>query len=156
MPLLHHLQVVAPVGLLFATVYLLAGVYAGSNAFQIGKGYSVSHLWEARERLAAVGPACALAFLGDMLYTPHFLLGASCILTGFVLSAILFGLRFDVQLNKRRGLDKYYLGVGRESATIDLLANTYLSGKQFYYLKLITTILGFTALVGARYLWSTP
>ncbi|GAA3940253.1 hypothetical protein [Hymenobacter algoricola] len=109
--MLWHL--LAPIVLLVgALVY--AGIEAGSNAYQIQREYDVSHLWETRGRMTALGFMAALASfsvpdLWSMLHAA----------AGFFMAACAFGFWFDLTLNRRRGLSWYYVGIDPQTAGID-------------------------------------
>jgi hypothetical protein len=106
-------QLLAPVVLLLgALVY--AGIEAGSNADEIRRNEDVSHLWETRGRLAALGFMGGLAALSvpGLWSLVHALLG-------FIMAACAFGFWFDVTLNRRRGLSWYYVGTDPQTAGLD-------------------------------------
>jgi hypothetical protein len=139
-----------PVALLLAMVFVYAGVAAGSNAYQIGKDYDVSHLWETRERLVTVLGFVLLAFLPDLLHG-RYAMGALSMVLGVGAAACLFGLRFDIRLNLRRLLDRYYIGTDPETAAQDKKARALgITGKQFAMAKLAGLLACVVALIFLR------
>ena len=148
--MLPYLTALLPVLLLLATVFIFAGVTAGSNADEISRNENVSHLWESRERLVALLGAAVLAFTGELVGAggprPYI-----SIVLGFAAAILLFGLRFDIRLNLRRGLDRYYLGTDPQTASTDQAVRAHgLSGRQFAALKLAGLLLLVAALVWLR------
>lgn len=149
--MLPYLTALLPVGLLLAMAFIYAGVVAGSNADEIQRNENVSHLWESRERLVALVGAAVLAFAPELM-GPHFLLGLGSIVLGFAACALLFGLRFDIRLNLRRQLDRYYLGTDPQTASTDQAVRARgLSGRQFAALKLAGLLLTVAELVWLRW-----
>lgn len=149
--MLPYLTALLPVGLLLAMAFIYAGVVAGSNADEIQRNENVSHLWESRERLVALVGAAVLAFAPELM-GPHFLLGLGSIVLGFLASVMLFGLRFDIRLNLRRRLDRYYLGTDAQTASTDQAVRARgLSGRQFAALKLGGLLLMVAGLVWLRW-----
>ncbi|GAA4393665.1 hypothetical protein [Hymenobacter koreensis] len=140
----------APALAYFAAVFLYAGVAAGSNEYQIARGYDVSHLWETRERLAGIGPAAVLACLCDALLGNYSaaLLSSPLYLIG---GGLLFSLRFDTRLNLRRELGRHYVGTDPNTAKADkAVARWGLSGRQYAALKLAGLLLCAAALLFLR------
>ena len=149
--MLPYLLAYLPVLLLLAAVFIFAGVAAGSNAYQIGRNYDVSHLWETRERIAAVAPFAVLAFHRELL-GPHPGLAVLSMVLGGGAAVLLFGLRFDIRLNLRRGLARDYVGTDPHTATTDQqVRKAGLSGRQYAALKLAGVLLLTAALGWLRY-----
>lgn len=139
-----------PVLVLWAAIFVFSGVAAGSNAYQIGRGYDVSHLWETRERAAAAVGFAVLAFLPD-LWQGYWWLFPLSVVVGLGMEACQFGLRFDVRLNLRRGLARDYVGTDPQTAATDkAVRGRGLTGKQWAALKLAGVVVGLLVLVGLR------
>ncbi|NVO33465.1 hypothetical protein [Hymenobacter lapidiphilus] len=137
-----------PLLLVLAATFVYAGIAAGSNAYQIKRDFNISHLWETRERIAAVVGFVVLAYAGHRFgrwwnfAAPPLALGAA---------ACLFGLRFDIRLNLRRLLPRHYLGTDPNTAATDkAVTGRGMSGRTFAWLKLA----GVVALSGAALLLS--
>lgn len=144
------LAALLPVFLLLAAAFVFAGVAAGSNEYQIKRDYDVSHLWETRERLVTLLGFSVLAFVHDML-TNQYVVGPLSVVLGFIAAACLFGLRFDVRLNLRRGLARDYIGLDPETAAADEKARALgLSGKQYAALKLAALLVAVGVLLWIR------
>ena len=149
--MLPYLHALLPVALLLVATFVFAGVAAGSNADEIGRNEDVSHQWETRERLATPLGFAVLAFAGELVGAggprPYI-----SIVLGFAATVLLFGLRFDIRLNLRRGLDRYYLGTDPQTASTDQAVRARgLSGRQFAALKLAGLLLVVAGLVWLRW-----
>lgn len=130
----------AILSVLLAT-FVLAGIDSGANADEIHRGEDVSHLWETRTRAASLGGYVVCAYTGLLYY--------KVVLNGGVLhwylwlaplaaagaAACLFGLRFDIRLNVRRNLNRYYLGTDPQTAATDTAVRARMSGRTFAWLK---------------------
>ena len=148
--MLSYLHALLPIVLLLAASFIFAGVAAGSNADEISRNENVSHLWETRERLAALLGFAVLTFAAELL-GPRWPLATASIVLSFAAAILLFGLRFDIRLNLRRGLDRYYLGTDPQTASTDQAVRAHgLSGRQFAALKLAGLLLLVAALVWLR------
>ncbi|RFP65257.1 hypothetical protein D0N36_09325 [Hymenobacter lapidiphilus] len=107
----------------------------------------MSHLWEARTRAAAIG-GCVLSAYVMLLFYKIRLTDWHCYLVLAPVAAAgaclcLFGLRFDIRLNLRRLLDRFYLGTDPETAATDrALTARGMSGRTFARLKLLGTVVG--------------
>ncbi|SDZ01143.1 hypothetical protein [Hymenobacter psychrophilus] len=123
-----------PLLLVLAATFVYAGVTAGSNAYQIQRGFNISHLWETRERLVAVAGFVLLAYAPRGI--EHWWNGLAPLLAAGA-AACLFGLRFDIRLNLRRLLPRYYLGTDPQTAATDKRIRARgLTGRAFAWLKL--------------------
>lgn len=139
-----------PVFLLLAATFIFAGVAAGSNADEIKRDEDVSHLWETRERLVTLLGFSVLAFAHDLSHG-LFTMGALSMVTGAAAVACLFGLRFDIRLNLRRAMGRYYIGADPQTAAADEKARAMgLSGKQYAALKLAGLLVFVGLLVWVR------
>lgn len=139
--MLDFVRAYDPVVALLVATFVYAGVAAGSNADEIERNEDVSHLWEMRERLSVLGWFAFLAFSQDVLSgwkgswgSAGYALGSYVL--GLGAAACLFGLRFDIRLNTRRGLGKDYIGTDPQTAAADRKARDLgLSGTQYALLK---------------------
>ncbi|RFP63479.1 hypothetical protein D0N36_19255 [Hymenobacter lapidiphilus] len=127
--------------------FILAGIGAGSGADEIRRGEDVSHLWETRTRGAAVGgyvlcSYCLLLYFKLSTGAWHWYLWLAPVAAGGA-AACLFGLRFDIRLNLRRLLDRFYVGTDPETAATDKAIRARgMSGRTFAWLKLLGTVVG--------------
>ncbi|MCC3156416.1 hypothetical protein LJ737_04160 [Hymenobacter sp. 15J16-1T3B] len=144
------LQAYLPVLVLLGGVFWLAGTAAGSNAYQVLKNYDISHLWETRERLAAIGPQAVLAYLPDLLAGQHWLALASVVLS-LPAAAALFSLRFDRRMNSRRHLNPLYVGTDPGTAASDSQVQRWgLTGLQYALVKAAIMLLCLGVLLWLR------
>ncbi|UOR06230.1 hypothetical protein MUN82_03840 [Hymenobacter aerilatus] len=128
-----------PLLLVLAATFIYAGIAAGSNAYQIKRDFDVSHLWETRERIAAITGFVVLAYAHRGVSHWWAALAPPC---AFAAAACLFGLRFDIRLNLRRALGRYYVGQDANTAALDKQVGQWqLSGRTYAYLKLAGVIL---------------
>lgn len=130
-----------PVALVLLATFLYAGVAAGSNAYQIKSNYDVSHLWETRERLAALIGFCVLAYVWPVALAAKPGLAVLCPLLAAGAAFFLFGLRFDIRLNLRRGLARDYVGTDPQTAATDKAVLAHgLTGGQYALIKLVVVV----------------
>ncbi len=106
----------APV-ILLAGAMVYAGVEAGANAYQIKRDYDVSHTWETRGRMVALGFMAGFAAFPAAGSGPLVALAYS--LLNFAMAACAFGFWFDIRLNRRRGLPWHYVGTDPQTAATD-------------------------------------
>lgn len=138
-------------------VWWYADTEAGGDAKHIGENANISHLWNARERAAAL-VGWAFGFHALDLVAQAALGHAAAVGLLLVRVVLLFGVFgvffwawFDIRLNLRRANAWYYLGTSAHSdATATKLLRVHNPGKAYLFAKVVLFLL-----LVAGYLFAT-